>query len=80
MYKAMIDFISKIDSKTLTTGGCVLVALALIYVLWDVAGNKITSLADAQTKNQTQLIDVLLKNAQVIEGNTKVMEQVLRTR
>lgn len=85
------EILKDIDSKTITSAGGIVIALVLAYFLYQLAGVKIdtglanvanamTTSAQEDAKLKSDLTQALIRNAAAIEGNTKVMEQVLRQR
>lgn len=81
----MKQFLQAIDSKTITSAGGIVIALMLGYLLYDVGVNKTQNIANAvsafaatDANSKDRLADALIQNAKALEGNTKVMEQVLR--
>lgn len=83
----MNKMLESFDAKTITSAGGIVVAIISIYFLWDVSSKRIDNIVNAQTtasaseqSYKDKLADALLQNARAIEGNTKVMEQVLKTR
>lgn len=79
------ELLKNIDAKTITSVGGIILAAFLCYVLWDIAGQKIDGISQAlaefstgDLKSKDNLANALLQNAKALEGNTKVMEQVLR--
>lgn len=83
----MPNLFKDIDSKTITTGGGILLAAFCIYVMWDTYNTGFRNLTttvyarqDEELQAKNDLTKALTQNAAAIEGNTKVMEQVLRQR
>lgn len=81
----MKEILKNLDAKTLTSAGAVIIALYLIYAYSELAGNRINGVTQAFNDFKTadinakkDLAEAFLQNAKALEGNTKVMEQVLR--
>lgn len=81
----MKQFLQAIDSKTITSAGGIVIALMLGYLLYDVGVNKTQNIANSvsafaatDATSKDRLAEALIQNAKALEGNTKVMEQVLR--
>lgn len=80
----MNKFLEQLDSKTITSAGGIILAIMLSFFLYSLSGAKIDSVTNAlasfQASDQSskdKLANALLENAKVIEGNTRVMQQVL---
>jgi len=80
----MNKFLEQLDSKTITSAGGIILAIMLSFFLYSLSGAKIdnvtAALASFQASDQLskdKLANALLENAKVIEGNTRVMQQVL---
>lgn len=78
----MLEIVKKLDAKTVTNIGGLLIAFFLGYIIWDLSSNKITNIAEAVTSFKNEdisakkgLTDALIRNAEATEGNTKVTQQ-----
>lgn len=74
-----------IDPKMVTSVGGIIIAIMMAYFLYDICVSRISLIAKAMTDFQSEdikakedLAQALTRNAVAIEGNTKVIEQVLR--
>lgn len=81
----MDKILKALDPKTITSVGGIILAIILSYFLYDLTVNQMQGLqktiaesSSADAKSKEALADALLKNAVAIEGNTKIMEQLLR--
>jgi len=81
----MQNLLKIIDAKILKESGLTIIVIILLFFIYDISTDKFAGVANAVTEFKNEdisakkdLANALVQNAKALEGNTKIMEQVLR--